>query len=97
VAHFSAVGVVMSKFLAGTLTSIIFFLLWISSSWPSCSGAASWRPSTTSTSKPAAKDRGQVLKFEFSLDNILLIMAFFADDNSSPKRPGAGAEDDFKT
>jgi membrane protein len=32
VAHFSAVGVVMSKFLAGTLTSIIFFLLWISSS-----------------------------------------------------------------
>ncbi|MCX6560652.1 MAG: YihY/virulence factor BrkB family protein [Candidatus Aminicenantes bacterium] len=32
VAHFSAVGLVMSKFLAGTLTSIIFFLLWISSS-----------------------------------------------------------------
>lgn len=32
VANFSAVGVVMSRFLAGTLTSIIFFLLWISSS-----------------------------------------------------------------
>ncbi|MDD8027708.1 MAG: YihY/virulence factor BrkB family protein [Acidobacteriota bacterium] len=32
VAHFSAVGMVMSKFLAGTLTSVIFFLLWISAS-----------------------------------------------------------------
>jgi membrane protein len=32
VAHFSAVGVVMSKMLQGTLTSIIFFLLWLSSS-----------------------------------------------------------------
>jgi membrane protein len=32
VAHFSAVGMVMSKLLQGTLTSIIFFLLWISSS-----------------------------------------------------------------
>lgn len=30
VAHFSAVGVVLSRFLKGTLTSIIFFLLWIS-------------------------------------------------------------------
>jgi membrane protein len=30
VANFSAVGVVMSKVVAGTLTSIIFFLLWIS-------------------------------------------------------------------
>ncbi len=30
VAHFSVVGVVMSKLLRGTLTSIIFFLLWIS-------------------------------------------------------------------
>jgi membrane protein len=29
VAHFSAVGVVLSKLLKGTLTSIIFFLLWI--------------------------------------------------------------------
>jgi uncharacterized BrkB/YihY/UPF0761 family membrane protein len=32
VAHFSAVGMVMSKVVAGTLTSIIFFLLWISAS-----------------------------------------------------------------
>jgi len=30
--HLSAVGLVMSKVLAGTLTSVIFFLLWISSS-----------------------------------------------------------------
>lgn len=30
VAHFSAIGVVLSKLLQGTLTSIIFFLLWIS-------------------------------------------------------------------
>ena len=30
VAHFSAVGIVLSKLLQGTLTSIIFFLLWIS-------------------------------------------------------------------
>jgi len=30
VANFSAVGVVMSKLVAGTLTSIIFFLLWLS-------------------------------------------------------------------
>ncbi len=30
VANFSAVGIVLSKLLAGTLTSIIFFLLWIS-------------------------------------------------------------------
>jgi membrane protein len=30
VANFSAIGVVLSKVLAGTLTSIIFFLLWIS-------------------------------------------------------------------
>jgi membrane protein len=30
IAHFSAVGVVLSKFLQGTLTSIIFFLLWLS-------------------------------------------------------------------
>lgn len=30
VANFSAVGIVLSKVLAGTLTSIIFFLLWIS-------------------------------------------------------------------
>jgi len=30
VAHLSAVGIVLSKVLAGTLTSIIFFLLWIS-------------------------------------------------------------------
>ncbi len=30
VAHFSAVGVVLSKLVQGTLTSIIFFLLWIS-------------------------------------------------------------------
>jgi membrane protein len=29
VAHFSAVGIVLSQLLAGTLTSIIFFLLWI--------------------------------------------------------------------
>lgn len=32
VIHLSAVGVVLSKVLAGTLTSVIFFLLWISSS-----------------------------------------------------------------
>ena len=32
VVHFSAVGVVLNKLLQGTLTSIIFFLLWISSS-----------------------------------------------------------------
>jgi YihY family inner membrane protein len=32
VVHFSAVGMVLSKMLAGTLTSVIFFLLWISSS-----------------------------------------------------------------
>ena len=30
VAHFSVVGMVVSKVLAGTLTSIIFFLLWLS-------------------------------------------------------------------
>jgi len=30
VAHFSAIGIVLSKLLQGTLTSIIFFLLWIS-------------------------------------------------------------------
>lgn len=30
VVHLSAVGIVLSKLLAGTLTSIIFFLLWIS-------------------------------------------------------------------
>jgi len=30
VAHFSAIGVVLSRFLQGTLTSLIFFLLWIS-------------------------------------------------------------------
>ena len=30
VAHFSAIGVVLSLFLQGTLTSIIFFVLWIS-------------------------------------------------------------------
>ena len=29
VAHFSAVGIVLSRFLQGTLTSIIFFLLWL--------------------------------------------------------------------
>jgi membrane protein len=29
VAHFSAVGIVLSKLLQGTLTSILFFLLWI--------------------------------------------------------------------
>ncbi len=32
VAHFSAVGIVLSQVLRGTLTSIIFFLLWISTS-----------------------------------------------------------------
>ena len=32
VVHFSAVGVVLQKLLRGTLTSIIFFLLWITSS-----------------------------------------------------------------
>ncbi len=32
VVHFSAVGVVLQKLLQGTLTSIIFFLLWITSS-----------------------------------------------------------------
>ncbi len=32
VVHFSAIGVVLNKILQGTLTSIIFFLLWISSS-----------------------------------------------------------------
>lgn len=32
VVHFSAIGLVLSKLLAGTLTSVIFFLLWISSS-----------------------------------------------------------------
>lgn len=30
VAHFSAIGIVLSKLLQGTLTSIIFFLIWIS-------------------------------------------------------------------
>jgi membrane protein len=30
VAHFSAIGIVLSKLLQGTLTSIIFFLLWLS-------------------------------------------------------------------
>ena len=29
-AHVSAVGIVLSKFLQSTLTSIIFFMLWIS-------------------------------------------------------------------
>jgi membrane protein len=29
VAHFSAIGVVLSRLVQGTLTSIIFFLLWI--------------------------------------------------------------------
>lgn len=32
VIHLSAVGIVLSKILAGTLTSVIFFLLWISAS-----------------------------------------------------------------
>jgi len=32
VVHFSAIGMVLSRLLAGTLTSVIFFLLWISSS-----------------------------------------------------------------
>jgi membrane protein len=32
VAHFSAVGIVLGKLVQGTLTSIIFFLLWISAS-----------------------------------------------------------------
>jgi membrane protein len=32
-AHLSAIGIVLSKFSAGTLTSIIFFLLWISLSY----------------------------------------------------------------
>ncbi len=32
VVHFSAVGMVLSKMLQGTLTSIIFFMLWITSS-----------------------------------------------------------------
>jgi YihY family inner membrane protein len=30
VAHFSAIGIVLTKIVRGTLTSIIFFLLWIS-------------------------------------------------------------------
>jgi membrane protein len=30
VAHISAIGIVLSRFLQGTLTSIIFFLIWIS-------------------------------------------------------------------
>ncbi|MFP4081258.1 MAG: YihY/virulence factor BrkB family protein [Candidatus Aminicenantes bacterium] len=30
VAHFSAIGIVLSRFLQGALTSLIFFLLWIS-------------------------------------------------------------------
>jgi uncharacterized BrkB/YihY/UPF0761 family membrane protein len=30
VAHFSAIGIVLSKLLQGTITSIIFFLLWLS-------------------------------------------------------------------
>jgi uncharacterized BrkB/YihY/UPF0761 family membrane protein len=30
VANFSAIGIVLSKLVQGTLTSIIFFLLWIS-------------------------------------------------------------------
>jgi|SRR5665647_136680 len=32
VVHFSAIGIVLSKILQGTLTSVLFFLLWISSS-----------------------------------------------------------------
>ncbi len=32
VVHFSALGIVLSKILQGTLTSVLFFLLWISSS-----------------------------------------------------------------
>lgn len=32
VAHFSAIGIVLSRVVQGTLTSIIFFLLWISTS-----------------------------------------------------------------
>lgn len=32
VVHFSAIGIVLNKLLQGTLTSIIFFLLWISAS-----------------------------------------------------------------
>jgi membrane protein len=32
VAHFSAIGIVLSRIVQGTLTSIIFFLLWISAS-----------------------------------------------------------------
>jgi membrane protein len=30
VAHFSAIGIVLSRLLQGTITSIIFFLLWLS-------------------------------------------------------------------
>jgi len=32
VVHFSALGIVLSKILQGTLTSVLFFLLWITSS-----------------------------------------------------------------
>ena len=32
VVHFSAIGIVLSKILQGTLTSVLFFLLWITSS-----------------------------------------------------------------
>ncbi|MCU0244669.1 MAG: hypothetical protein MUE80_08035, partial [Acidobacteria bacterium] len=32
VVNFSAVGIVLSKILQGTLTSVLFFLLWITSS-----------------------------------------------------------------
>jgi membrane protein len=32
VVHFSAIGIVLSKILKGTLTSVLFFLLWITSS-----------------------------------------------------------------
>jgi len=30
IAHFSAIGVVLSKLVQGTLTSILFFVLWVS-------------------------------------------------------------------
>ena len=32
VVHFSAVGIVLSKILQGTLTSVLFFVLWVTSS-----------------------------------------------------------------
>jgi membrane protein len=42
VVHFSAVGIVLDKILQGTLTSVLFYLLWITSSMLILLWGAEW-------------------------------------------------------